>query len=82
MQVEEVEKSDDEIKIPIEENTTEDAIKKKKNQRRIQQRQEKAEIEKRKGYAEDAKKEDYNMWVPPKDQTGDGKTKLNERFGY
>lgn len=82
MQVEEVEKSDDEIKISIEENTTEDAIKKKKNQRRIQQRQEKAEIEKRKGYAEDAKKEDYNMWVPPKDQTGDGKTKLNERFGY
>lgn len=82
MQVEEVEKSDDEIKIPIEENMIEDAIKKKKNQRRIQQRQEKAEIEKRKGYAEDAKKEDYNMWVPPKDQTGDGKTKLNERFGY
>ncbi|XP_044756683.1 kanadaptin [Coccinella septempunctata] len=64
------------------ESTSEEATKKKKNQRRIQQRQEKAEIEKRKGYAEDAKKEDYNMWIPPKDQSGDGRTKLNEKFGY
>lgn len=54
----------------------------KKNQRRIQQRQEKAEIEKRKGYEEDAAKEDYNMWVPPMGQTGDGKTGLNEKYGY
>lgn len=25
---------------------------------------------------------DYDMWMPPKDQSGDGKTKLNEKFGY
>ncbi|GJQ69064.1 hypothetical protein Trydic_g6228 [Trypoxylus dichotomus] len=56
--------------------------KKKKNQRRMQHRQEKAEIEKQKGYEEDAAKEDYNMWVPPAGQTGDGRTSLNEKYGY
>lgn len=56
--------------------------KKKKNQRRLQHRQEKAEIEKQKGYQEDAAKEDYNMWVPPAGQTGDGRTSLNEKYGY
>ena len=23
-----------------------------------------------------------NAWKPPKDQTGDGRTKLNEKLGY
>lgn len=25
---------------------------------------------------------DYSMWLPPMDQSGDGKTKLNEKYGY
>ncbi|KAF5191346.1 Kanadaptin [Thalictrum thalictroides] len=25
---------------------------------------------------------DYEAWVPPKDQSGDGRTSLNDRFGY
>lgn len=81
-QTEEVEENEE--RATVDELSTELDLekKKKKNQRRIQQRQEKAEIEKRKGYEEDAAKEDYNMWVPPTGQTGDGRTSLNEKYGY
>ncbi|KAJ8921638.1 hypothetical protein NQ315_010547 [Exocentrus adspersus] len=55
---------------------------KKKNQRRICVRQEKAELERQRGYEEDESREDYNMWIPPSNQTGDGRTSLNDKLGY
>ena len=30
-------------------------------------------------YSEDP---NYQVWLPPEDQSGDGKTKLNEKYGY
>ena len=36
-----------------------------------------------KSYGDLSKKDDkYETWVPPEGQTGDGRTKLNEKFGY
>lgn len=63
-------------------NNLDENKKKKKNQRRIHQKQEKVEQERQKGYVEDASRENYCMWVPPNDQSGDGKTNLNDKYGY
>ncbi|CAH1283512.1 unnamed protein product [Diabrotica balteata] len=59
-----------------------DQRKKKRNQRRIHQRQGKQEQEKQKGYEDDASRENYSMWVPPSGQSGDGRTNLNDKYGY
>lgn len=65
-----------------EKNTEEVLKKKKKNMKRIQQRALKAEKEKIKSYVDEEYQEDYCTWVPPQGQSGDGKTSLNEKFGY
>ena len=31
---------------------------------------------------EDIHADNYSTWVPPSDQAGDGKTSLNEKYGY
>ncbi|XP_015117083.1 kanadaptin [Diachasma alloeum] len=51
----------------------------KKNQRR---RADRLPKEIGKNYPEDLNSEDYSMWVPPVDQSGDGKTSLNDKYGY
>ncbi|XP_063978871.1 kanadaptin [Diachasmimorpha longicaudata] len=51
----------------------------KKNQRR---RTDRLSKEIGKNYPDDLDSEDYSMWVPPVGQSGDGKTSLNDKYGY
>ncbi|XP_076253695.1 kanadaptin isoform X2 [Rhynchophorus ferrugineus] len=53
-----------------------------KLKRKEEKRKREEEFKKQRGYEEDAKKDDYCMWVPPTDQSGDGRTALNDKLGY
>ncbi|XP_032667757.1 kanadaptin isoform X4 [Odontomachus brunneus] len=36
----------------------------------------------KKHYDQDVHSDDYSTWLPPQDQTGDGRTSLNDKYGY
>lgn len=36
----------------------------------------------KKQYDQDVHSEDYSTWIPPQGQSGDGRTNLNDKYGY
>ncbi|XP_066580937.1 kanadaptin-like [Prorops nasuta] len=59
-------------------NNTKDVKTKKKNL----SKKDKVCKEMSKSYDQTTYSENYSMWIPPQNQSGDGKTSLNEKFGY
>lgn len=45
-------------------------------------KKQKVEVKSEEKFEEYSSSADYAVWLPPEDQTGDGKTKLNEKYGY
>lgn len=36
----------------------------------------------KKQYDQDVHSDDYSTWIPPQNQSGDGRTNLNDKYGY
>lgn len=77
-----VEESEDSKPEEIEEPQKKVPKKKNRPSKLNPQRLPQATDEPLKSYDEEKFGEDYDMWVPPDNQSGDGKTNLNEKFGY
>lgn len=75
-----VKKSDDEVKMEISSKGNSSIQKKPKSTDKKQSEKVKKSVPKQ--YPKEGFSDDYNMWVPPSNQTGDGRTSLNDKLGY
>nr|XP_003700466.1 PREDICTED: kanadaptin isoform X1 [Megachile rotundata] len=54
----------------------------KQSQRQVDATKKRRQERKKINYGQDIDTANYSTWVPPQDQAGDGKTSLNEKYGY
>ncbi|XP_037810648.1 kanadaptin [Lucilia sericata] len=66
----------------VECNSTESGNSSKKRRHRIRQRGKRQEVDMMEDDVEYESSDKYAKWVPPENQTGDGFTELNKKFGY
>lgn len=56
--------------------------KEKQPQREVKVTKKRRQEQEKINYDQDIYTDNYSMWVPPQNQAGDGKTSLNEKYGY
>nr|XP_034187012.1 kanadaptin [Osmia lignaria] len=54
----------------------------KQPQREVKVTKKRRQEQEKVNYDQDIYTDNYSMWVPPQNQAGDGKTSLNEKYGY
>ncbi|CAL7952580.1 unnamed protein product [Xylocopa violacea] len=67
--------------VALENESSEGVTKQRKHETRIT-RKDRRQVEQKIHCDQDVYAENYSTWIPPQDQAGDGKTSLNEKYGY